>query len=240
MIVNFPIIKNSQILVKKGSKIDFNTSLFKNNFKKEITINIAEKLSINPEKIFSYLKKLVGEEIKKDEILAEKKSLFSSIKINSPVSGIIKEINHNQGIIIIETLSKEKNDFLSPFKGIIEDIKNDFIKIKLNKAQIFDLKNKGENFGGEIFLFKSSDFFNIKTDNIENKIIVAEKFSSFEQIKLEALGAKGFITIDNMPEKTNLLFFKLKNIEDIKKIFKEKFIYCTIIENSDKIYFYYE
>ncbi|MCS6956434.1 MAG: acetyl-CoA carboxylase biotin carboxyl carrier protein subunit [Patescibacteria group bacterium] len=239
MIVHFPLLKEAKILVKTGDKIDFNTPLFNINLKKEFIINIAEKLSIRPEKIFSYLKKLVAEKIKKDEVLAEKKSLLSSIIVKSPVSGIIKEINHNHGTIVIEITSEEKNQFLSPFKGIIEEIKNDFLKIKLNKAHSFDLKEKSKiDFGGEIFLFKSSDFFNIKTDDIENKIIVVEKLSSFEQIKLEALGAKGFITIETLPEKTEIPSFRLKNIEDIKKIFKEKFMYCTIINNSDKIYFY--
>lgn len=239
MIIDLPIPENSNVLVKKGDKINFDNYLFDSNFSEKIKINIADELKIKPEKIFHYLKKLVGEEVKKDDILAYKNNFLSSKKILSPTDGIIKEINHNQGILIIEKKSQEKSKIVSFVKGTVESIEKNFIKIKLNKAQSFSLKNKSDvNFGGEIFLFNSSLFFQIKNENIENKIIIAEKLSSFEQIKLEALGAKGFVTLESLTEKTNVPYLRLKNIDDIKKILKNNFSYCTVIENSDKIYFY--
>ncbi|GAB4219980.1 MAG: hypothetical protein Fur009_8470 [Candidatus Microgenomates bacterium] len=238
MIIHFPIPNDVNILVKKGDKIDFSSPLFDNEKEEEIEINIAEKLSINPKKIFHYLKKLVGETIKKDELIAVKENFFSSNKIISPVDGIIKEINHDKGIIIIKTKIEKKEKILSPIKGVVEDIEKEFIKIKIYQGQSFKVKNKINQFSGEILFYQKDMFFNLKTEIIENKIIVCENLSSFEQIKLEALGAKGFVLLDALPEKTDLSFVYLKNIADFKKILKDNFKYCTYLKNSDMIYFY--
>lgn len=239
MLIKIPIPEETEVLVKKGDKIDFNTLIFDVNSFEKININISEKLKVNQKKIFNYLKKLVGEKIKKDDIIAEKKGVFFSFKVNSPADGIIEEVNHNTGEVIIKVKTDKKLSHFSFFKGIIHSVEKNFLEIKLNQAVSFLLKNKSEkNIGGKFFKFDSSLFFQIKSDDIENKIIIAEKLTSFEQVKLEALGAKAFVTIESLPEKTDLPFFRFKNIEDFKKIKKENFLYCTLIENSDKIYFY--
>ncbi|GIW64555.1 MAG: hypothetical protein KatS3mg092_0488 [Patescibacteria group bacterium] len=238
MIIQYPLPEEAELIVKKGDKIDFSTCLFENNQIEKIEINIAAKLSVNPKKIFHYLKKLVGEEIKKDDILAIKEGFFSSKKFLSPVDGIITEINHDQGSIIIKTNSDKKEKYLSIFKGTVDNIEKNFLKIKLNKGQSFSVKNKSDEFGGEIFIYNNQLFYNLKTEDVEEKIIISESLSSFEQIKLEALGVKSFVTLKSLPENTDLKSVLLKNIDDLKKITKEKFSYCSYIKNSDMIYFY--
>ncbi len=238
MIIQYPLPEEVELIIKKGDKIDFSTCLFENNQTEKIEINIADKLSINPKKIFHYLKKLVGEEVKKNDVLAIKEGLFSSKKILSPVDGIITEINHDQGSIIIKTNSDKKEKYLSIFKGIVDNIEKNFLKIKLNKGQSFSVKNKSDEFGGEIFIYNNQLFYDLKTEDVEGKIIISESLSSFEQIKLEALGAKAFVTLKSLPENTDIKSVLLKNIDDLKKINKEKFTYCSYIKNSDMIYFY--
>jgi len=241
MIVDYQIPSNVNLLVKKGDRVNFETPLFENNVYEEIKIDVVKNLEINPKTIFRYLVKLVGEKVEKDEIIASKKGIFSSKKIASPFDGTITEIDHNLGTVTINTLSSDKkNIILSPFFGTVEKVEKNLLKIKLNKGEEFELKKSSDDFGGEIFYLNQSEYYQISNETLENKIIVStdEKLPSFIQIKAEALGAKGFITLQSLSEKTDCQFAVLKNIADLKKIVEKNFKYCTVIKKSDKIYFY--
>ncbi len=236
MIINYQIPDNTECLVKEGDKIDFQTALFEKKYAKEETLNIAQILNINPQNIFRHLKKLVGEKVEKDEVIAIKKGLFTTKKLKSPYEGVIKEINHYQGILLIEVTSENKKQIFSPFKGTVEKVKANQLAIKLNKAVEFEIKKTQTDFGGKVFYLQENQDFT--SDEVENKIIIAEKIAQLTQVKLEALGAKAFVTIQSLPEKTELNHVLIKNINDFKKIEKLKYPYCTVILKSDKIYFY--
>lgn len=236
MLISYPIPKDSIVLVNKDQKIDFETPIFEKNIEKDLPLNIAEKLGINPKNIFRYMKKLVGVEIKKDEILAEKSGMFSSVKVISPQEGLIREIDHNQGLVILVSKLKDKNKVFSPIKGVVEKVGKHEVEIKVNKGTEIEGKNSTSDFGGKIFYFDPERFTN--ATEISDNVILAEKIQSFNQIKIEALGAKGFITVEKLVEETDLPFVSIKDLSDFKKIKKSEFLYCTSIASSDKIYFY--
>ncbi|MGB9883073.1 MAG: hypothetical protein ACPLRN_00965 [Microgenomates group bacterium] len=236
MIIKYQIPDNTDCLVKEGNKIDFQTALFEKKYSKEETLNIAQILNINPQNIFRHLKKLVGEKIEKDEVIAIKKGLFTTQTFKSPYEGVIKEINHHQGILLIEVASENKKQILSPFKGIVEKVEKNQLAIKLNKPVEFEIKKTKTDFGGDVFYLEEDQV--LTSDEVENKIILAEKIDQLTQIKLEALGAKAFITSQPLPENTDLNYAQIKNLNDFKKIEKLKYPYCTVIFKSDKIYFY--
>ncbi|MCS7093339.1 MAG: hypothetical protein NZL96_02855 [Patescibacteria group bacterium] len=238
MIIRLPVTETAELLVKRGDQISFETPIFKSPKKRTITLNIAQQLGIKPEKIFKYLKKFVGEKVNQGDLVAFKKKLFGTKKILSPVTGLIKEIDHNQGVLRIEFSSSEKNVFLAPVKGEIENIERDFLEVRVSTGQSFPLKEKAITFGGEIFLFRSSIFFELKKESVDGKIIVAEKISAFEQAKLEALGVKGFVTLESLAEASELPTFRLRRIDDLRVVLQGNFLYCTTIDLFDKIYFY--
>jgi len=239
MIVNYPFPDDTHILVKQGEKINFDTPFFEKKVNKEISINIAKELEINPKNIFRYLVKLVGESVNKNDIIALKKGLFSTKKVVSPAEGIIKEINHNIGLLILEITDNKKKQILSPFIGEVVKLTKNQVEINLEKNQKFSLKKSSSDFGGKVVYIESdSAENNLLADIVEDNIILAEKISSFIQVKSEALGAKGFITLQPLPQSTEKNFAILKNINDIKKILKNKFSSCTIISKYDIIYFY--
>ncbi len=238
MIISYPLPADARPLVEKDEKIDFNTPLYQIDSHQETKIYLAQELQINPKKIFNFLKKFVGEKIEKDEVLAVKKTFFSEKIIKSPVSGIIKEIDHHQGLVVIDFLDYHSQKIFSPFKGVVEKISKNEFQIKLNKPQEYQIKKIKTDFGGEVFYFKENQFFEINSDQVENKIIISEKISSFSQAKLEALGVKGFVTLESLPDKTTLNSVLIKNIADFEKIKKNQFPYCTVISKHDKIYFY--
>lgn len=236
MIITYKIPENYFPLVKNDDEIDFQTYIFEKKINQEKEINLAQILNIKPKNIFRTLRKFVGDKIKKNDLIAENKTFFSTIRFLSPDDGLIKEIDHVKGSIIIETESNEKNKILSFIKGKVEKIDKNTIKIKIKNGESFPIKKSTTDFGGEIFYLENNNDFNF--DQINNKIILTEKINSYFQAKIEALGAKGFVILENLPEKTDLPVVMIKNTSDFKKIKKSNHPYCTIISQSDMIYFY--
>jgi len=236
MTITYNLPDETVILVKEGFKVDFQTLLLEKKVGKDLEINISKELDIDPKNIFRHLKKLVGEKIDKGSLLAEKKDCFSTKKFFSPESGIVKEIDHNKGILVISTVGKEKNKILSPFKGEIEKVDKYSLQIKINKGEEFPVKNPSSDFGGEVIYFDPS--LTQSALELSKKIILTDHITSYIQVKTEAMGAKGFVTLEKLPEKTDVFTTTIKNLEDFKKIVKLGYPYCTVIAQSAKIYFY--
>jgi hypothetical protein len=117
MIIDLATPNEANVLVKAGDKVDLETKILTIAKKALIRINVAKKLNIAPEKIFQSLKKFVDDEIKKGDKLAYKKTLFSNKYVFSDYDGILKEINHQTGEVIIEVddpKTQIKKDFFLP------------------------------------------------------------------------------------------------------------------------------
>jgi hypothetical protein len=240
MIIDLATPNEANVLVKAGDKVDLETKILTIAKKALIRINVAKKLNIAPEKIFQSLKKFVDDEIKKGDKLAYKKTLFSNKYVFSDYDGILKEINHQTGEVIIEVddpKTQIKKDFFSPLKGIVVAVEKNFVKIKIKNGEFIELKQKAsEIFGAKIFILENTE--QLTADSIEKKIIITEEISNLSQAKCEALGAFGFLTIKKLPNPTDLVNFQFKNLDDWNKIKKTNFAYCFIEKNSSKMIFY--
>src|SRR3989344_7443649 len=115
-------------LLKTGQKVEFSTPFLENKVINDITIPVAKKLNIASDKIFNYLKKFVGDSIGNNEIIAEKKGLIGRSKIISNSPGIIKEINHYTGEIIVSYPTSQKDQLLAFFKGEVSGIDKKKVK----------------------------------------------------------------------------------------------------------------
>lgn len=224
-------------LLQNGQNVDFDTLYLEQELSTDIAIAVAKKLRIKPNHIFRYLKKFVGEKIHQGEILAEKKGLIGATKVIINQEGIIKEIDHNQGLVIISTPQEKTKSIKAFFKGEVLEIKKGIILIKVKKGESFPIKNAINNFGGETFYFLNK-FTDLLNSQLSNKIVISESVSDYFQTKIETLGAKGFVLLNKLPQNTNTNFAQIKNIDDFKKIIKLKFPYCLINKDSSTIYFY--
>lgn len=241
MVITIPLNTNKgKILVKEGDFVDFNTPILERNEVKNKILNVAKILKIKPDKIFNYLKKFVGEEVKKNEIIAEKKDFFSHKKILSEEDGLITNINHETGEIIIEYQDKQTSKkIFSFFTGKIEKIEKEIITLKVKKKISFPTKNSSNNFGGKVFYFSHEvNFFSLKEEEVKDKIIVIKSINPFVQTKLEALGVKGFIVLTKLEKAPLTDFAIIKNIGDYEKILMMKYSTCLNLKIDDKIYFY--
>src|SRR3990167_9697823 len=231
------IPKNAELFLKLGQKVDFNTPFHRKKGKKMTRIPLAEILDFKPEKIFIVLKKVVGDTVKKGELLAEHQAMFSTKQYLSSVNGLIKEIDHNLGTITLELDSEGSQTTMCFFKGQVEAIDEGCIEVKVKKANKFDTRETKHYFGGSVHYL---DVLNqpLTEDDIFQKCIFGLALNSLDQAKIETLGAKAFITHLNSPTNIKLKKIILQNVEDFEHIEKEKYPFCIIGVDNKSIYFY--
>lgn len=237
MIISIPIPEGTKCLLKIGTAVDLGQDFLEIENKVSVTIPLAKKFNIPAKDIFKHIKKFVGEPLTKGEILAVKKGFFTTTKILSEYEGTIKEIDHHEGHLVIETSTGEKNKLPAYFKGEIESINKSELKIKVKTGKEYPLKKTSGNFGGKAIYIEDSGVNSITAD-CNTAIGIAESFTSYSQSKTEALGIDGYISLNTLPEETRLPHAQIKQINDFKKIFEHKLNYCIINEKKSTIIFY--
>src|SRR3989339_1649890 len=137
MLITIALTDSDRCLLKEDQEIDFDKPFLQKKVEEEINISIAKNLDVPPQKIFHYLKKFVGESVEKNDTLAINKGIFTTKKIISKYSGLIKEINHSDGSITILSKTETENTVNSYFKGKINKIKKNELSIEVNKGEEF-------------------------------------------------------------------------------------------------------
>lgn len=237
MFLNIPIADDVNCLLKTGQTVDFNSPFLEKKSTTDLSVEVAMKLRIPSHKIFNYLNKFVGDTVKKGDILAKKKALLNNAVVVSESEGVIKEINHLDGKIIISAENSKINRINAFFKGEVVELKKNNLKLKVGQLHEFNLKIASDYFGGEAFYLKDSSNPMFATQT-SNKIMIIESVASYIITKAEALGIKGFITLKNPPQDSILPKGQIKNIDDFNKILHLKLPNCFIDKYNNKIYFY--
>lgn len=237
MIITLALPEKAKPCIKAGQSLEIGAPLYEESAQKEIKIQIAQKLHIAPHTIFKHLKKFVGDEINKNELLAEKKSLFSTSSCRSEFAGVIKEINHTEGVVLLAIRTEDEIQYLSPLQGAVEEMTKKEIKIKINKAKEYDTKEIAGRAGGRS-VYVQSEHDIISEDTVNGAIIIADKLTSYNQMKLEALGTTGFVLSRHLSETSSVSHAVVKTILDFESILKNKSPYCFIDDASGKIVFY--
>jgi len=234
--ISFP--QDIHCLLKVGDSINFGEPFLEKKEKKQSELFIAKDLGIQPKKIFRYLKKFVGDSVSRDEIVALKKDFFSEKKILSPFDGIIKEIDHDQGKIVLTINEKEKKVTTAYFQGEVFSLKKGYIELKVKKSSCYQIKKGEINFGGKVFYMIEEDFTQLSSNTVNNKLVVSPNITGLFEPKIEALGATGFVCVNLQNTNPSIPYAILKNPDDLKKIFEEKLTYCYVDQQSSKIFFY--
>ncbi len=233
--ISFP--KSAKLAFTPPKKLAFGDVVFKFAKKSRIVLNISHELKIEPEKIYNCLKKLIGETVKKDEVLAEKKGLLSKKVFKSPFSGKVVEINHFTGTLTLET---EEPNFFEKFKemeGEVLEKKGNKLIVNLKEPTILKLKktNLLNILGGKVSKIKTGEEFT-KT-MVENKIILIEKTSEYIESKLLALKAKGIISL-YPPKRRDLAFAQITKVNDFKLAYQQEKKYVLIDPFQNMLYIY--
>ncbi len=231
MVISVSIDPSKELSVHTGDTVGFSTPLYKTHTRTEQRIELAELLAISPKQIFSHLKKAVGDKVIIGEMIAEKKSFFKAKKIFAEMEGIVKEIDHIEGIILIETRQEESRENCW-FAGEVVSIAKRQIEIKIGKHQKCAAKSITKDFGGETYFFGPDEA-------IPNRPVgVGETISEYDAAKLSALNGAGLVTVFEYKEHSDMpkAVFKLKS--DFEEVRDKKFTYClTQLEHSTIIFY---
>ena len=194
MIIKIPLSDKYKVLVKENQSVDFETPLLKTADIKDVKIHISQELDIPPSKIFISMKKSVGEKVNRGDVIAVKKSFLSEKKYICDFEGIIKEINHDDGSVTI-TAGEEIKAINSFFKGNVKKIQENAIEVEIKDCIKYEIKETNEDFGGEVYFVNKKPISEIKEEDVRNKIIMTKKIEPYNQVRLEVLGVKGYITL---------------------------------------------
>ncbi len=237
MIIKLPLPQGRKILIKEKDEVDFDTPLIKIVDSKDIKIPISQELDISPKKIFLSLTKNIGDYIKLGDVIAKKKGLLSEKKYISDFTGILKEIDHDDGSIIMTVTEKGGEKINSFFKGTVKKINEDNVELEVQDGEKFELNEASDFFGGEVVTIDEKNLSKIKED-ISSKILLIKKIETYNQLKLEVIGAAGYITIEPLSKQIDIPYARIQNNEDWEKIKKLNLPYCSIIKSEKIAYFY--
>lgn len=238
--MKIPVIipAETELLVQKGQEVNFGTPFVRRNAVEIIKIPLASALGFSPDKIFIFLHKFVGDKVQRGELLAEKKAMMSSRQYLSEYDGTIKEINHYDGTVTLETPKEDTFEQNCFFKGTIEEIEGNVLLLKISHGKQYPLMEAAPFFGGEVVLYDSALGSQITEDEVNDHVIVADKLTSYDQTKLEALGAQGFVLLQNNDDPASVPTAMLKTVPEFEEIKKQGFSACMIGPDHTTIYFY--
>lgn len=239
MTISFHVPVDGKLLVKAGEQVDFKTPLVKKHIELVTKVHLSKILKIPNDKIFLYLSRVAGDEVKKGETIAEKKNFFEKKEYKSELSGVIREVNHHDGSILIAQSSSSEEQVLSYFTGRVEGVSETEIKLKVAQAKSFPLKSSDLCFGGKTSYFSKQTLGTIEEKSISDRVLVAESITPHDESKLEVMGALGYVVLK--PEEAGAFptpYACIKTQADWEEINRLEFPYCLVDKERDTIFFY--
>ncbi len=238
MTISFSISVLGTLQLTAGQNVDFETPLVQTVAREGFRLEIAQELGIPNDKIFMHLSKIVGDTVEANEILATKKSTFGSKQISSPKQGIIKQIDHETGSLMIETLSESSNTSLSYFKGTVKEVNDSVVTLEVKSFDKYALKDVVGDFGGEIMYIDEQHLTDLTEDDLDNKVIFTESIRPAEAVRLDVLGVRGIVTKEDIKEKEGLNSAELEDKKTWHEVANSKHTHCIIDKKNSTMYLY--
>ncbi|HEC77612.1 MAG TPA: hypothetical protein ENI34_00530 [candidate division WOR-3 bacterium] len=189
------------ILVKKGDKVKAEQVVARTNLPGNVqTLNIAGLLGILPDEIEEAMLKKAGEEVKKDEIIAQSKGLFGLFKssVKSPIDGIIENVSKITGQVIMRE-PPIPVEVIAYIDGEVTDIiKNEGVEIRTRGSFIQGIFGIGGETIGTIAMAVNNPAEVLTEKEIdksmEGKIIIGGSMVTYEALEqAKKVGVKGIV-----------------------------------------------
>jgi hypothetical protein len=238
--ITFALDSVGSLLIKPDQEVDFKTPMAKAAQSKTYRIHVSRFLGADPKDIFLHLQKVVGESVAKNEVLAEKKTTFGKKQYQSEWSGVVREINHQEGVVLIESSTEIDDIKSSYFKGRVVDITADaMVTLEVKQSASFPLKSAGCGFGGEVkHAPDESQLAAYTTDDVCGKVIIVDSIKPIDAVRLEVLDEAGTVILNQTAADMPRNIARVLNISDWHKIQKIDLPYCIVDAKQATIHFY--
>jgi len=190
-----------EVFVKVGDEVSFDTPIAEMMAPGEpYVINAAQKLGIPKEDLDVYMKKKVGDQIKKDEPIAGYNAFFGLMKnwVLSPIDGFVETVSDISGQIIVREnpISVMVDSYI---KGkVVEVMPKEGAAIETHAAFIQGIFGVGGETQGTIHMVVDSPSQHLTADLItqdhKGKVIVGGALATKEAlIKARGIGVAGVV-----------------------------------------------
>jgi len=193
----FPLSKGAIVKVKENQSIDPQDILAQYPQFEEYKINLAQALGVVPKTAGQYLTISLGSNIKTDDVIATRSTLWGKKNITAPVDGQIYAFDNQDGNLIIRIFQK-KIDIHVPVAGRIEKIKKEGVKILVSGEILNMERGQGSITWGRTKLYQNS-LPSLTKDEKGKILLVQAPINRALLNKSEALGIKGIISNRETP-----------------------------------------
>lgn len=234
MTIEIAVDGGRELAVRSGMKVDFSTPLYNTSEQQSsYRVEITQALSVHPKEIFTYITKNTGDYIQKGEIIAQKKSFFHTKTITAEHAGILTEIDHIDGVVLIEANEAEHASETCWFAGEIVSIAKGHITLKVGKHHSIPAEHISDQFGGELW-FPQDELSELPAF----PVACCERLNSYEKAKMEAMGVRGLIIVTPYEGDISFPVAKIKDGAFLNEVRAKKLSYCVTQAHRSTIIFY--
>lgn len=198
---NFSLPYNATVLVRIGQEVDAGEVIAEIKMPARYQIfDVINHFKINPQHIDRYLERLVGEPVKKGDVIAQKSGVIARI-FRAPEDGMVVSIRNGK---ITLALGEKVLQVRATFPGtVVEVLPERGAVVAAQGALLQGEWGNGLNTSGELILLSQhEDSVKQSKDNetIAGKIAVVEHCANLEELKqLAKQGPAGLIFSSVMP-----------------------------------------
>lgn len=196
-LLTIQLTSDLELTIKKGNHVKAGDVIAKRSAKlHREKIPLGKILSIDAKKIPSFLSKRLGSKVKKGEVLASKEGIFKSMRVLSPLSGVLESVDLKDGSLLLVSQTLNEITQTSPINGLVEGITSEEITISFEGKVIEAELGKGERVIGHSLVFEDNVDMHHFAGEVADKIVIGKTFSEGARAKLNALGAIGLISLE--------------------------------------------
>lgn len=194
--INLP--QEGKALVAVGQKVAPGDPIFQREGVSRKSLNLARLLKVKPHQVKNLLVKKIGEDITTGEIIAQKSSLFTNLKIKSPISGLLEKLDSQTGSLTISS-PDENLVTKASLAGSVKEIRKDNdgnreIIIEVEGTEIEAKFGVGAKREGELIVLEAhgADLADLTCD-LKDRVIAAASWNLGTLNKADALGVASIL-----------------------------------------------
>jgi len=190
-----------EVTVDVGDTVNFDTIVARTTIQGDpVVVPASDPLGLNPDELPGFMVKNIGDEVEKDEVVAQYIAFFGLLKrfVRSPVDGTVEHVSSSTGRVTIrgKPIPLELKAYI-PGK-VVRVIPNEGVEIEANATFIQGIFGVGGESHGELTVLVDSPDEPLTTDMIapehKGKIIVGGSLAPLEALKRAVrMGVAGIV-----------------------------------------------